>query len=458
MDEKEKNKEWFDQLSDRLREHEEPYEAGSWERFRSQHPQVTQPQRVGLFPLWIKYGAAGISAAALILIGLIFLWPASENLPEMASTEVDFSEEIIEPKLEVWEAPANSKGVEDRKEIADRSVVVSSEKVFTSRITPPINRPATDRTATELDGVIKKDDLALVNVITDRELTTLTTYDIQPIDRAAESVLNSKSHDAWSVGERLSALQGTPNETPSVIASSNQTGRWNMGLVLAPNMTTEQVNIGGGLAVAYRLNDKLSVQTGISLGHYGVNTQSFIPGTQASGPSSGAMDSPMAPPSGGTGSSGATGSADKDFESLTPAYHTRYLNSQTSRLLGMDIPIELKYEVSDRFYTVFGLSVFGVLEENRTNHFVDRINEPLTMDGSNNSYSVRTLYVDERASRHPMDGHTYTGFLNFSIGHQTQISRKLRFSVEPFFKLPIGSLAREDMNLTNGGIRIITGF
>lgn len=446
MGEKEKNKEWFNQVADRLREHEEPYKSGSWEQFSAQHAEVIQPRRGGLFPLWIKYGAAGLSAAALILIGIFLLWPAPEIMPEMASAEVEVGVKI---------------GIGESSDVVS-SDAVSSAEMFASGITS-----ATLPHVTESKAVTKKANLVMVNLVSNKglsKLSKLTTGDIRLANQVFEPVLDTKSMDARSVGERLSALtefseasRSVSDASSSILASSDHTGRWNMGLVLAPNVTTEQVNIGGGLAVTYRLTNKLSLQTGISLGQYGVNTQSFIPGTQASGPS-GPIDSPVAPPSGGTGASGATGSTDKEFESMTPAYHTRYLNSQTSRLLGMDIPIELKYEVSDRFYTAFGLSVFGVLEENRTNHYVDRINEPLTMDGANSSYSVRTLYVDERASKHPMDGHTYTGFLNFSIGHQTQISRKLRFSVEPFFKLPIGSLAKEDMNLTNGGIRIITGF
>lgn len=453
MGEKEKNKEWFNQVADRLREHEEPYKSGSWEQFSAQHAEVIQPRRGGLFPLWIKYGAAGLSAAALILVSLLFLRPVPEGLPEVALMEVEQDQKIgigeqegsVIREQELGGGPAFSEPIENRNTMV--------------QITP--FTPLQDPESIELK---KKGNLEMVSVVSELHLSAQHTYEIPVIHPSVEFTPETKLPDAWLVGERLSALtefseasRSVSDASSSILASSDHTGRWNMGLVLAPNVTTEQVNIGGGLAVTYRLTNKLSLQTGISLGQYGVNTQSFIPGTQASGPS-GPMDSPVAPPSGGTGASGATGSTDKEFESMTPAYHTRYLNSQTSRLLGMDIPIELKYEVSDRFYTAFGLSVFGVLEENRTNHYVDRINEPLTMDGANSSYSVRTLYVDERASKHPMDGHTYTGFLNFSIGHQTQISRKLRFSVEPFFKLPIGSLAKEDMNLTNGGIRIITGF
>src|SRR5690554_2791541 len=425
MDEKEKNKAWFDQLSDRLREHEEPYVAGSWEQFRSQHPQVLQPKRGRLIRMWIRYGAAGFAAAALVLAGLIFLWPDGTQ----PLVEVAVNEEAPPLEMPIAENP-----------IAENSVA----KTPTGQ--KPIEQYAIDQkpiepehdvniSADQKPRINKQGDLALAHLVSDLTLAEQIRADLRVADRAVPTEIAPKiapkiaSEEAqpWITGERLAALNGLPEENRMEARASDQSTRWNMGLVLAPNMTTEQINLGGGIAVAYRLNDKLSLQTGVSLGQYGVNTQSFIPSTHAAGPSA-PMDSPKAPPGGDHLSSGTAGST--EFESLTPAYHTRYLNSQTSQLIGMDIPIELKYEVSQRFYTAVGLSVFGVLEENRTNHFVDRINEPLKVEGAQNSYSVRTLYVDERASRHPMDGQTYTGFLNFSVGHQTQISRRLRFSVE----------------------------
>src|SRR5690606_476038 len=147
-----------------------------------------------------------------------------------------------------------------------------------------------------------------------------------------------------------------------------------------------------------------------------------------------------------------------------PQYYTRQLNAMSSNLLTMDIPIDLNYSWTDRLYSSIGVSYLGVLSENRTYHFIDKINEPMFAgDGANLgekdiNYSVKASYVDERAAERPLDGKGYAGFLNFSIGHKTPVSKRFSISVEPFFKLPIGKLAKEDMNLTNGGIRIVTGF
>ena len=52
----------------------------------------------------------------------------------------------------------------------------------------------------------------------------------------------------------------------------------------------------------------------------------------------------------------------------------------------------------------------------------------------------------------------FGGFVNFSIGKEMRVNKRLNLSVEPYVKLPVGSFKRADMNYTNGGIRIITNF
>jgi len=48
--------------------------------------------------------------------------------------------------------------------------------------------------------------------------------------------------------------------------------------------------------------------------------------------------------------------------------------------------------------------------------------------------------------------------VNFSIGKEMRVNKRMNLSVEPYVKLPVGSFKQADMNYTNGGIRIITNF
>src|SRR5690606_12927445 len=136
--------------------------------------------------------------------------------------------------------------------------------------------------------------------------------------------------------------------------------------------------------------------------------------------------------------------------------------SVTSSVVTLDIPVDLRYEVAKGFYTAVGVSYVAVLNEQRTSHFVDQLNKKTIESGHlpNTDRVVATefTYSSEKIAAQPLRGNEYAGFMNFSIGKRLPISRKLSLSIEPYFKLPIGRLSREEMDFTNGGIRIVTGF
>src|SRR5690606_37539614 len=58
---------------------------------------------------------------------------------------------------------------------------------------------------------------------------------------------------------------------------------------------------------------------------------------------------------------------------IKPASKT--LNAVYTNLTGLDIPINVEYKINDRFFASAGVSVFGVLEEKRTNYFRSEVQE-----------------------------------------------------------------------------------
>src|SRR5690606_36878950 len=130
-------------------------------------------------------------------------------------------------------------------------------------------------------------------------------------------------------------------------ASSSR--RWNLGVVVAPSLTSEKVNVGGGLAVAYQLSDKFTVGSGVSIGRLGVgenpNYDPRYGGSQYNGP--------PASPNDGSGELALA----KD-----PEQYKRDV-SVTSSVVALDIPLNLRYEVIRGFYTSVGVSYVAVLNE-----------------------------------------------------------------------------------------------
>ena len=421
-----KTDEWVSRIAAQLREHEEPYPEGAWERYEARG-------RIVLIKRSLTPWMSGVAAAIVLLVGIIYLWPETQ-------VQEVFPISTLDPQRPTQ---TNEKLLQPGQE-GSSSVSIQSDE--------------TAQVVADPNGVTAEPNLVLSEL--EIQYATFAALDRDQSDLAVLStesnsvVLAERVHsDGSSEAERIAALVSLEANTlaTTVTPLSNQEEkRWDVGLMLAPSLTTEQLNLGGGLTVAYQINDRISIRSGVTIGQLGVNTDGVPSQYQR-------VDATLASPP-----QGIMGNKPNKDASLTPTYHTRFLNSQSSQLLGLDIPLDLKYAFSDKFYSSVGMSFFGVIEENRTHHYVDMINEPVSStagDGSKfTQYAVRTIYVDEEASTHPLSGNGYAGFLNFSVGHKTQMSRRFNLSIEPYFKLPVGRLAREDMNLTNGGIRIVTGF
>ncbi len=130
--------------------------------------------------------------------------------------------------------------------------------------------------------------------------------------------------------------------------------------------------------------------------------------------------------------------------------------------MGLDIPIDFKYQVTKQFYASAGVSLFTVLNEQRTNNYITSSPTNRSLQTSEgfvyNQPEFQTQKVSEKSTDTPLQGNSYSGFLNFSVGRKMPISSKVGISVEPFIKQPIGKLSNENLNLRYGGVRIITSF
>lgn len=420
-----KSDEWVSRIAAQLREHKEPYSEGAWERFEARG-QVLPMKKRRLNP-WLS----GVAAAILLLIG-VYLWP--ENQVQELSKISNLDPQLPARTASVHIDPAQIDPGQTKEELVQPLQASQIDFVQQSVLSKPTIQY-----------------VALTTLSSGQSELSVRSADPSSAVLLALEQSSKGSNEAARIAALISLEASTLAETGMVAPKNDEREkRWDLGLVLAPSLTTEQLNLGGGLAVAYQINDRISIRSGVTVGQLGVNTDG-VPSQYKH------MDAALATPP-----QGIMGNKPNKDASLTPSYHTRFLNRQSSQLLGLDIPLDLKYAFNDKFYSSVGMSFFGVIEENRTHHYVDMINEPVSStvgDGNKfTQYAVRTIYVDEEANNHPLSGNGYAGFMNFSIGHKTQISNRLNLSIEPYFKLPVGRLAREDMNLTNGGIRIVTGF
>lgn len=445
MDGKKENREdWFGGLADKLRDHSESYKEGAWERFEAKHAVASPASKVRRMGSW-KWSAA---AAVVVLAGFFaiqrtFLGGEGEEEVLLTASPTAVEAPIIEPN-----------SIES----------TSSKSVATEKVTELVDSRRTDATfaaetaASRITFILDQAEAVAVNATTEL-VGTAAEFPVQLLDTDFRPVADEY---AW-LNEDPAAWDVSKDSEANGMTDFQGENRWGMGLALASSMTTEKLNIGGGLSVSYRLSDRLSISSGLIVARVGVNGQGASP---LRGPMM--ADNPigplgMTPPvnsAGGDHSGGKLEAAARP--DATPTYHTRSLRSATSNLLTLDVPIDLKFKLNRSLYTAVGVSILGIVDEVRTHHYIDHINEPMfgyaSSAGQDINRSVQATYVEEVAKVQPLQGTSYAGYLNFSVGHKTSLGRKLNLSVEPFFKLPVGRLSRADMNLTNGGIRIVTGF
>jgi hypothetical protein len=145
---------------------------------------------------------------------------------------------------------------------------------------------------------------------------------------------------------------------------------------------------------------------------------------------------------------------------LSGKSQVKSLNKIEANLIGLDIPLAFNYHLNKNLYASVGVSVFNVLNEDRTNQFKSQEVSVLYSDDEKLTPEpiIQTFYSTEKAYVKGYEGKGLNGFYNFSIGYSIPVSRKVGLSVEPFYKIPMSTLRDTDMNLSNGGIKISTRF
>ncbi len=426
MSEREEHNELIPQLAERLRNHTEPYKDGAWERFAAIHG---RPRR----RLW------PYSAAAAVLLAAVGLYWATRDSNEPAGPPQVVHQEVA-PKAS---APSGltGDGLDDTvTKVAVDRVVLPVDKP-TVRDPGPVVAQLAAATPTGVPG-----DASIGEAVEDYRITAdQPTVSAPP---AADTTATEVAAGPEPPRRLVHTIeQEQPGRPVTDVRTSPKPGRaqekWDLGLVLAPSLTSETLNIGGGLAVAYRLSDKLAIGSGISIAQLGVGENpNYAPQYSAT-------------PNGPTVGDSFNGKSE-----LAVSYRREV--SVTSNVVTLDIPLDIRYDVLKGFYTSVGMSYVAVLNEQRTSHFVGQINQntfaAAHLSTADRLASTELVYSSEKVAAKPLRGKGYAGFLNFSIGKKMPISNKLFLSVEPYFKLPVGRLAEEEMNFTNGGIRIVTGF
>lgn len=441
-DNKEKDKELIAYIAEKLREHELPYKQGAWENFSSGQK---KPLRAVLWPY------ASVAAVLLLVAGLYWFRTPAIHGPETANATA-----------ETAFAPGQPAGAPEQPgTVTSGSVepVAAAKRQKDSDVRPAV-------------GVITRTPPAIVESASFASTPEPVADTSAPVSDQAPSVIaiaeeqpvipQETGQPAVSDEDRFLQLLRREQQIAGQSTSSSGHSRaamkkWDVGLVLAPAANEQQMQLSGGVSFAYRLTDRISVGSGVSIAQLGVERAPVLAGGMPPQASSPGPQGPQASPS--------FESAVEGVKNMAPAdrlVENKVLESVRTQVVGLDIPLDFRFHIHPRFYASAGASFFAVLNEERTNNYTKQMSRMADVADKFGQSSmqpvVETQHVSEAAGDQPLSSSGYNGFINLSVGHRLPLSRRFGISLEPFYKLPVGRLAGQDVNLSYGGMRVTAGF
>ena len=224
------------------------------------------------------------------------------------------------------------------------------------------------------------------------------------------------------------------NETKVAHVKEKKSSKWNFGVELLPTVLQSKVNLGAGITTEFRLSESFSISSGIA---YVALDASKNPGSN-----SGSDFAPNSPTAG-----------------LANYASNKRLVSTNANISGIDIPLSLTYNLNKKLYTSIGVSYFNVLTETRNNRYITELEVSRTHKDPETGImeTFQTRLAEENAEpspESPLKGNSYLGFFNLSIGHKQEVFKQYNIVIEPFLKIPVGKLSNEDLQLSNGGVKL----
>jgi len=418
-----KNKDITEHIAEMLKGHSLPYEEGAWERFKDF--ESAKKRKLVLWP----YFTGAAAALVLLVMSLFLIIGKDENNNQQIAKQ-----EVVKDIIDTSNGDATN-----RNEPIDSEKVVSSPAPSSILIAGLNKRksPVVSNVLSESNSLsVEQGDLSRTDILSTSIYNSDTSgyKDVQPNTSTQSIASNSKTPTPRDISTTQSYTSMEPLSRNDI--DDSNTKKWDFSLELSPNIKDKDVNFGGGFAIAYNLNDKISIGSGVSYMHLDAQREPN------------GIDIPA------------------EFSTLDGSKN-KSLNNVSTSLVGLDIPINLKMNMGNSMYVNAGVSVFSVLNESRYNNFEERISVTALASPTFSSADDRkeksgveaqSLRSQEVNSSTPYEGKNFTGFFNFSVGYKLPFFPKMNLAIEPYFKIPIGSLSDQDMDLNNGGFKIKASF
>lgn len=448
---KERDDDIFNHIRQVLRNHEEPYEEGAWERFKAySHTAAPSPlPKHPIIPLW-KWA----TAAAAVITG-VFLFSRIFHVSQ-EGINIKSSELPIVQQLPTTDTPSQQFQTDTETVFSDRSGL--SAQANTSQPTPAAQSsvPATTTHTVAIPQVQAPQEVPLVAQTQVPE----TVPSQAPTQPKTERQPDQNNHvvDFWKnriVTDKPEEKRVLPQQdnrnallaTTSEKRHSEKNRKWQPSLYVSPVFSDLGVDMGYGVSLAYAINDKLKISSGIA--HAKISTsRSFdesIPGV-ATAPEMEVI---------------STEHSDLMTYASQPS---SVLQQVTGSLSGIDIPVELNYSFNKKFYAAAGVSGLVVLHDKKTYTYEDYRNIKVSVETSKGALkedkmiTVQEYNTTSAPAQAPAENIPFLGYYNISVGYRQKLSNKNAVSIEPFLKVPMKKVTQQNLNYQGTGIRLRFDF
>ncbi|WP_316790119.1 hypothetical protein [Pedobacter frigoris] len=386
--------------------HEEAYVTGAWEKFNKE-----EDRKRPLLWLWSLSGAA----AVLLICAGLFLFVNKNPDHEQGKKNGTTAIVKIPPAVKRIENPIETKGTK-----AQQADIIVSGPAKVSRVS--ITKAENNSAAAYPISISNVDPASALAV--NKPVNQPVNNDpvaAGPIKDDTQVKPKNNSADPFLKQGAIASANNSPKDL------SKRNAKWEMGVMVAPSFgNTKKLHMGYGVSMAYALSDKISLSSGIAYNEMAASKD-------ISGPVSMGIAK------------------------------TKDIQSTEAKLIGIDIPLEIKYHLSKNVYANVGVSAFAVLDQKRNNTYLeDKIvqNSYVAADGSARSeaYAVSEKVVEEAPVEAEIKNGRYLGFYNFSIGYKQKISKNNSVSIEPFMKLPMKEVTKENLRMLGTGVRLKFDF
>lgn len=432
-------KELIAHIRESLVEHEESYQLGAWEKFNA-----PEKKRRPFFIPFLQ------GAAAILIIGLIAFLIVNKKPNSLDKVASNIKTE--QPKA-AQNAQENAIKAEQKPLVGSKSANTYRDKLEEPAVNNRIlENPSANHALTIAQNqpvLITQETVAATNLPTQNQPAVTNKVDvIEPQklhDKKIENIISKPSQESVAVTkveeQKTDIIEFLANETK--ISTSKKAKektdknkeRFTLGLVVAPSFgNVKRLNMGYGVSVDYKLSDKFALNSGLAYNQMAA-------------------------------SKGVTNNAQADMASasaIAKSSSTKSLESVEERVTGIDIPLEIKYNVSKSLYANFGVSAFAVINQKRNNTFLEERIVQQQSAGLSSAYAFNSVLVTQRVTENQAvteaQDYSYLGFYNLSFGYRKKIAKNNSFAVEPFLKLPMREVKTENLRLIGTGVKLKFDF